>query len=649
MFVKMKNIHNHNDIIPNNMTKKIFKEKSFTHTNKYNLSINDTKKNLINSLSKNPEFMIREYPRIITKDFNSYKQTLQNSLSNYKLLYNMEKEEKNKDNNLNINQKYINKKDTILIQKIKESNKKNITNGLSPRNTDSNIHIIVNDVKYPNPFKSLDIIKNNNFIYDEMSKNILNRQGQLFRQKILNIQKYKNKFSTKMPKIHVTKSNKIPFEIPVMDLTEDKDKKKIEISSLHNLLNKDKKENSLKLFSYYKYSNKNFPEGREQFSSYFKDNKLYVCGGLTANVSGMVIWTLSFENLEWSKIYQKEYNYNRFGHTAVVNQNKLYIYGGRARVENGLIYKGLEIFLLNEGTYYVPKMSKANLPPLRRNHIAELISGQMIIYGGITENNEILNDCCILNLNPLKWLKANISSMTPGPKIYGHTSSLVIPKQYFFSNKFNIYIYPDLEIPNCRIKQKGLYIFGGKEKEEGGISNKLWILILGQKTLKWVLPETRGKPPRPRYHHSMSFFEKGNFLIVHGGRNDNMSETSAFNDTFIFDLENFEWYNIELYSFLSDFKVLSRYGHQSAIYFNKLIIFGGMNNNNYVGSSLLVINLDFSYNYEQKSIQEIMMKELKDKTDNESKKQLTKLKNDLKKIEIGLVRNISSINLPSIK
>lgn len=28
---------------------------------------------------------------------------------------------------------------------------------------------------------------------------------------------------------------------------------------------------------------------------------------------------------------------------------------------------------------------------------------------------------------------------------------------------------------------------------------------------------------------------------------------------------------------------------------NKLIIFGGMNNNNYLGSSFLIINLDFTY------------------------------------------------------
>ena len=161
--------------------------------------------------------------------------------------------------------------------------------------------------------------------------------------------------------------------------------------------------------------------------------------------------------------------------------------------------------------------------------------------------------------------------------------------------------------------------FGGKSKEEGGISNKLWILTIGQKLLEWNLAETKGIPPRPRYNHSMSFYERGNFLIIHGGRNDLMSDTIAFDDTFVLDLEFFEWFKVELYSQFDKFKVLSRCGHQSSIYGNKLIIFGGMNHNNYIGSTLFIVNLDFTYNNQQRSIQEIMMKELKGQDDVEAK------------------------------
>lgn len=124
---------------------------------------------------------------------------------------------------------------------------------------------------------------------------------------------------------------------------------------------------------------------------------------------------------------------------------------------------------------------------------------------------------------------------------------------------------------------------------------------------------------------------KGIFLVIHGGRNDAMSENSALNDTYIFNLENFEWATIILYSQSKDFKVLSRCGHQSAIYGNKLIIVGGMNNNNYIGSTLFIVNLDFSFNAQKKSYEEIIIKELESKDDYESHKKMMKIKDDLKK------------------
>ena len=82
------------------------------------------------------------------------------------------------------------------------------------------------------------------------------------------------------------------------------------------------------------------------------------------------------------------------------------------------------------------------------------------------------------------------------------------------------------------------------------------------------------------------------------------------------------------------------------IYLDKLIIVGGMNNNNYLGSSLMIINMDFSYMNKPKSIEEIMMKELKDKNDVESRKKLSKIRMDLKHNQLGVVTNIT---LPPIK
>ena len=607
------------------------------------LTIKDTQRNLLNSLSKdNDEYIIREYSKIIPKDFNIYVETIESSLGNYKIDYEKKNEEKQlKNYNPNF---YIHLKDKLLIKKIHKHNRNFFNHALTPKNDDSNLKITIREKQYPNPYKSLAVIKHNSFIFDEINKNFLNRQGDLFKQKILNIKKYNNKYKVKMPKIHISNFTRIPFEIPLVDLTEDKDKK-----GLQTFKNISKKQNegTLQLYAYYRYPNRNFPEGREQFSIFFyNNNRIYICGGLTVKMGIMPIWYLNMDKLEWNKVPQKENTNNRFGHTSIIYQNKIYFYGGRAKIDKALYYCGLEIFSLNEGIYYKPMLSKLNSPTLRRNHIAILIDEQIFIHGGVSENNEILSDCHLLNLNPLKWLKVSINRRSQNPKLYGHTGCVVVPKQYLINHKFNIYAYPDLEVVNCRIKKKGLYVFGGKSKEEGGISNKLWILTIGQKLLEWNLAETKGIPPRPRYNHSMNFYERGNFLIIHGGRNDLMSDTIAFDDTFVLDLEFFEWFKVELYSQFDKFKVLSRCGHQSSIYGNKLIIFGGMNNNNYIGSTLFIVNLDFTYNNQQRSIQEIMMKELKGQDDVEAKQKLFKLKNELRRMQLGLV---TKVNLPEIK
>ena len=607
------------------------------------LTIKDTQRNLLNSLSKdNDEYIIREYSKIIPKDFNIYVETIESSLGNYKMDYEKKNEEKQlKNYNPNF---YIHLKDKLLIKKIHKHNRNFFNHALTPKNDDSNLKITIREKQYPNPYKSLAVIKHNSFIFDEINKNFLNRQGDLFKQKILNIKKYNNKYKVKMPKIHISNFTRIPFEIPLVDLTEDKDKKGLQT---YKNISKKQNEGTLQLYAYYRYPNRNFPEGREQFSIFFyNNNRIYICGGLTVKMGIMPIWYLNMDKLEWNKVPQKENTNNRFGHTSIIYQNKIYFYGGRAKIDKALYYCGLEIFSLNEGIYYKPMLSKLNSPTLRRNHIAILIDEQIFIHGGVSENNEILSDCHLLNLNPLKWLKVSINRRSQNPKLYGHTGCVVVPKQYLINHKFNIYAYPDLEVVNCRIKKKGLYVFGGKSKEEGGISNKLWILTIGQKLLEWNLAETKGIPPRPRYNHSMSFYERGNFLIIHGGRNDLMSDTIAFDDTFVLDLEFFEWFKVELYSQFDKFKVLSRCGHQSSIYGNKLIIFGGMNNNNYIGSTLFIVNLDFTYNNQQRSIQEIMMKELKGQDDVEAKQKLFKLKNELRRMQLGLV---TKVNLPEIK
>ena len=606
------------------------------------LTLQDIQKNLIFSLSKSPESVLKESRNRKIKDFHSYIKKLDNSMTKYQLTYVAPRGLLNEEKK-GPNERFMDTNDKKLIKKMYDFNKTIFNKGLASVNEDSNMRINIDQREYPNPYQSLGVIKHNYHIYNQISKDFLFRQTDLFKQQIKNIQKHQSVLQTKMPNLHVSGStNKENFDIPVVDLTEEKDKKE-EITSVSILPHTG---GSLRLFSYYRYPNKNFPEGKEQFSMFLKDKEIIICGGLSAFMKGMSIWSLNLEQLEWVKIPQKSPTNNRFGHTSVIYQNKIFLFGGRTKYGGAFVSPWLEIFSLTENAFTNQDPEGNIFPEPRKNHIAELIGNHMLIHGGLNESNEILNDCYFLNLNQLRWGVCFINRNTPSPRLYGHTSCLVLPKEYYQSHRLTIYSYPEMETGSNRLKEKGIYIFGGKSKEEGGLSNKMWILLIGQKQLKWISPEIKGKPPSPRYFHSMNYYDKGNMLIVHGGRNDAVSDSCALDDTFIFDLENFEWMQVTLYSQLNNFKVLHRCAHKSVIFSNKLIILGGMNNNNYIGSALLIINLDFSYSNNRKSVEELLIKELESKNDFESRKKLIKIKNDLRKNQLGVVTNIT---LPEIK
>ena len=617
-----------------------------------NSNLRQLQLNILDSLSKGPIVKIKRPLRKLINntndDYEAYNTKINTSLKNYQLSIVQDKDKEDEPpnpNDLGPNQKYLDKNDKKLIKRIYHLNSLYTNRGLPTLNEQSRLKVTIPKQEYPNPFQSLGVIKANRHLYDEISKDFLYRQSDLFNQKIIDIQKYKNKFgSVKIQKTQVSASgNKGLYDIPVIDLTEKKDKHKENVGITHIL----PQNGILKLFAYYKYPNKNFPEGREQFSIFSKGNEILISGGITINMKTLTIWNLNLEKLEWNKIKINGYSYNRYGHTGLFYQNKIYFFGGKVKYQKNSMTLGLEIFSFSDNQFTTPSMGKL-IPEPRRNHIAELLGNQIFIHGGITNSNEVLGDSFILNLNPLKWQTCNISKYTPGPVLFGHTSCIVIPQYILKNHKFSIYSYPNIEPGkvNSSIREKGIYIFGGKSKEEGGISNQLWILVIGKKTLEWVQPHTKGKPPSPRYFHSMSFYERGNFLVIHGGRNDSISDNIALNDTFVFDLENFDWLRVELYSGMREFKVLNRCGHQSMIYLDKLIIVGGMNNNNYLGSTLMIVNMDFSYMNKPKSFEEILVKELSNKSDPDSKKKLNKIKMDLKHNQLGVVTNIT---LPPIK
>ena len=352
-------------------------------------SLQEMQKDLIFNLSKNPDLILKDKKYKKTKDFKSYIKQLDNSISKYQLTYFFSKDESNIEDEKGPNEKFMNIKDKALIKKMYDFNKTIFNKGLASVNKEYNTKVNIEQKEYPNPYQSLGIIKHNYHIYNEMSKDFLFRQTGLFNEQIKTVKKHQNLIFAKMPNIHISEpnSNKENFDIPVVDMIEEKDKEKKDEEKLLPLI-----------------------------------PHTGTLRGLSAFMRGMPIWALDLEKLEWNKISHDSQSNNRFGHTSIIFQNKIYLFGGRTKYGNSFVSPGLEIFSLNDKSFISHDPEGGIIPEPRKNHIAELVGNQMLIHGGIRENNQVLGDCYYLNLSlsQLKWgVCPNVRS-TPSPRLYGH-------------------------------------------------------------------------------------------------------------------------------------------------------------------------------------------------------------------------------------
>ena len=340
------------------------------------------------------------------------------------------------------------------------------------------------------------------------------------------------------------------------------------------------------------YFKKNSPESRSQFIFVKEGQDIILHGGY--NISRKYnIWKFDSNEKSWTSIEPIGLiNELRYAHTGVLYHRNLYIFGGK--YFKGVNFGDIEIFNLDKKCWSFPKLESEKRIPLRRNHVSCSVGNTMFVHGGMTEEYLFLDDMYILNYKPLKWYDVDINnSDIKIPPLAFHSCCLVMPEVIVHNPKFNIYSMPDLgeRGKNTNIKEKGIYIFGGKISNEGPINSNLYVIKIGIKPLEIVQIKTNGIPPCPRYDSSLNYYEKRNILIIHGGRSNIREEyENGLSDTFILDLFNLNWMQVDYFN--NKYIISPRYFHQSIIDEGNLYIFGGMSGNSYIGSELLVIDLE---------------------------------------------------------
>jgi hypothetical protein len=491
-----------------------------------------------------------------------------------------------------------------------------------------------NETEFKDPIDSLGLILKNKTIHDKVLNNYQNREMQSFGSNIGKYNRIKEiinlsknvKITSIMPKafekeFREQENTKNEIEGKILDLNKkeiknskiiiDNDNKENDIDNpiisnnknvfkINGLSSGDLAKGSVFLLTGYYQSTKICPESREQFSFNYEPitNCIYLFSGNSCYYGNQQLWRFNLLTYNWEQIKPStQLMDGRSGHTGIIYKSKLIIFGGRYL--NNTALADVDIYNIDTNKWTIGQLNTSIFLKLRRNHVACLVGQQMFIHGGLDEFGEYLDDSYLLNLsNNYRWYKANITSYVPFPKLGYHSCCLVVSKEIQKNPKFSIYKFPEITINtiNSQIREKGIYIFGGKKSDLKDPSNKLWLLKIGRKPLEWCEIKTKGKPPCPRYLCSMNYYELGNFIIIHGGKTKSLRSENILKDTYLFDLFKFEWIKVNYGCFESMIK--PRFSHAGIIYQKKLIIFGGVNEQGFNGSNFFLIKLETEDNPE---------------------------------------------------
>jgi hypothetical protein len=463
---------------------------------------------------------------------------------------------------------------------------------------------------YKSPVNSLVKLKRNKQIHDNLVNLMNHKQIETYQQKY----EEANEITKKVSKMPLTRVISNSFQTKLKEklleantnmnreedlLAQDEnenDKIKSSTSKTYKLLSK---EDMLCNSDYYAYIgpfSTFLPSARCGATwTQTKDGSAYLIGGIN-NDRLMDFWIFDMKKLNWKPLQVRgELPMPRMGHSAVHYKNQIFIYGGNLDRDEMQPKEDIIIFSLFDNKIYLEKCYNKLSLKWRRNHIAQALNNQMIIHGGIDENNSILGDTFLLDLDTLRWHELHVKedSHSKSFPVCNHSSVLVVLPERRSSHS-NIFRFPETISSISSMKHEGIYMFGGLDKENN-CNNILRILKFGKKPLEWVVPNTQGISPSPRYGCTINHYEELDVLFLFGGK-DHRSKNLVYDDFFMLELSTLKWTNIKIF----DNQPQPRFDHCSTILGSKLIIFGGSNTRTFIGSSLYIIELDFFENKKKK-------------------------------------------------
>ncbi|XP_042161651.1 kelch domain-containing protein 3 isoform X1 [Oncorhynchus tshawytscha] len=230
-------------------------------------------------------------------------------------------------------------------------------------------------------------------------------------------------------------------------------------------------------------------------------------------------------SLRWMKLppvrtggreHARDVPYMRYGHTAVLLDDTIYIWGGRNDTEGAC--NVLYAFHVNNHRWNTPKIS-GTVPGARDGHSACILGKAMYIFGGYEQLADCFsNDIHKLDTTTMAWSLVNARG-TPARWRDFHSATIIGTK---------------------------MFVFGGRADRFGPFhsSNEIYcnkIKVFDTETNSWLNTATAQLPPEGRRSHSA--FSYNGELYIFGGYNARLDR--HFNDLWKFNPEAFSWKKVE--------------------------------------------------------------------------------------------------------
>ncbi|XP_050538123.1 uncharacterized protein LOC126903731 isoform X2 [Daktulosphaira vitifoliae] len=292
--------------------------------------------------------------------------------------------------------------------------------------------------------------------------------------------------------------------------------------------------------------NNSIPPTRSKHSAAVHGNHIYVVGGRNGNWPLKDIWRYDLVQNAWEQLHPTgDTLQNLQEHTAVVYQDKVYIFGGEVSFSSASESPLWSYSIKDNQWNKVKCASGTNVPKGRRGHTALVYRNSMIIYGGYRDLKGSSGEMWAFHFDSQTWHLLSQGKTTPPARhkhsaiiygdvmwVYGGMTDLQersdLWKFDFVRKKWSIVkskVNPGPLQGHSTCKVMGsMVIFGGKKG--GQISNDLWKFYFASETWEKI-QNMYPQPPPICEAIAVATAEKTEFTSVKQGRENGVQSPLA--------------------------------------------------------------------------------------------------------------------------